>query len=122
MSVDRERPSVSIEFVTPRLSKGEDADDQMDCLCNCSAVSLASAASSCNPVTPPRRAPASTMHEPLLPHVHKQPKPILKSIDNFNSENPEAATAAGSAAATIAAKKKCTRRPDGTARYGGGVC
>lgn len=44
-----------------------------------------------------------------------KPKPILKSIDNFNSENPEAATAAGSAAATVAAKKKCTRRPDGTA-------
>ncbi|CAN0456857.1 unnamed protein product, partial [Scytosiphon promiscuus] len=40
----------------------------------------------------------------------------------FNSENPEAATAAGSAAATVAAKKKCTRRPDGTARDRSGVC
>lgn len=42
--------------------------------------------------------------------------PVLKSIDNYNAENPEAATAAGSAAAAIAAKKKCTRRADGTAR------
>lgn len=54
--------------------------------------------------------------------MHEQPKPILKSIDSYNLENPKAATAARSAAATVSAKKKCTRRPDGTARYGGGVC
>ncbi|CAN0300199.1 unnamed protein product, partial [Scytosiphon promiscuus] len=42
-------------------------------------------------------------------------QPILKSIDNYNAENPAAATAAGSAAASLTAKKKCTRRQDGTA-------
>lgn len=41
--------------------------------------------------------------------------PVLKSIANFNTENPEAKTAAGSVAATVMAKKKCTRRQDGTA-------
>ncbi|CAB1119694.1 unnamed protein product [Ectocarpus sp. CCAP 1310/34] len=47
--------------------------------------------------------------------VAAKPAPALKSIDNYNAENPEAATAAGSAVKSITAKKKCTRRPDGTA-------
>lgn len=53
--------------------------------------------------------------------VH-QPAPVLKSINAFNSENPEAATAAKSVVSTITAQKKCTRRPDGWARWGPLVC
>lgn len=45
-----------------------------------------------------------------------QPKPVLKSIANFNLENPGAATAAKSVESTIVRKKKSTRRLDGTAR------
>ena len=53
--------------------------------------------------------------------VH-QPAPVLKSINAFNTENPEAATAAKSVVSTITAKKKCTRRVDGWARWGLLVC
>ncbi|CAN0399236.1 unnamed protein product [Ascophyllum nodosum] len=54
---------------------------------------------------------------PKPPAAAQEAKPTqaLKSINAFNAENPKAATVAGSAAAAIAAKKKCTRRPDGTA-------
>ncbi|CAM9654957.1 unnamed protein product [Choristocarpus tenellus] len=47
----------------------------------------------------------------------KQAAPIpLKSIDKFNQENPDAATAAGSVVKALAkGSKKCTRRADGTA-------
>jgi hypothetical protein len=43
------------------------------------------------------------------------PAPVLKSIADFNTSNPEAATAAASAAKTVLTRKS-TRKPDGTAR------
>lgn len=39
-----------------------------------------------------------------------------RSIADFNAKNPKAATAAGAVAAAAAAPRKCTRRPDGTAK------
>lgn len=67
-------------------------------------------------VSPPPPFPTYAPRPLCIYFQNAQPKPVLKSIDNFNAANPEAATVAGSAAATVAAKKKCTRRPDGTAR------
>lgn len=46
----------------------------------------------------------------------KNPGPVLKSIAAFNEENPDAASAASSAAKTMAAPRKSTRRDDGTAK------
>eukprot|EP00752_Nemacystus_decipiens_P003243 g3001.t1 len=63
-------------------------------------------------VDPKDRLPPSP---PNGEQVAAKPAPVLKSIQNYNAENPTAATAAGSAAAAISAKKKCTRRADGTA-------
>eukprot|EP00602_Paraphysomonas_sp_CaronLab_P000168 CAMPEP_0185029056 /NCGR_PEP_ID=MMETSP1103-20130426/15137_1 /TAXON_ID=36769 /ORGANISM="Paraphysomonas bandaiensis, Strain Caron Lab Isolate" /LENGTH=312 /DNA_ID=CAMNT_0027563669 /DNA_START=5 /DNA_END=943 /DNA_ORIENTATION=+ len=44
------------------------------------------------------------------------PAPVLKSIDSYNQENPDAASAAGAAAKALQAPRKSSRRDDGTAK------
>mmetsp|Transcript_7326 Transcript_7326/g.9655 ORF Transcript_7326/g.9655 Transcript_7326/m.9655 type:complete len:312 (-) Transcript_7326:185-1120(-) len=47
----------------------------------------------------------------------KNPGPALKSIDDYNRNNPEAVTAAASAVKSLKVEEtKCTRQTDGTAR------
>jgi CHORD len=42
--------------------------------------------------------------------------PAVRSIEDYNSSNPSAVTAASSAVKALAAPQKCTRRSDGTAK------
>jgi hypothetical protein len=44
------------------------------------------------------------------------PQPVLKSIADFNQQNPDAASAASSAAKVLNAPRKSTRKEDGTAK------